>query len=70
MRKRPHDPAEKVKHMIPDIGVMIAAYIITRMIQMIGLPRERTKVFATLTIVVTVICTFDLLVRGTPTGLR
>ena len=60
--------------MIPDIGVMIAAYIITRMIQMIGLPRDRanvaTKVFATLTIVVTVICVLDLVIRGSPTSLR
>ena len=54
--------------MIPDIGVMIAAYIVTRMAALIGQPsadaNSVAKVLAILSIIVTVICTADLLARG------
>ncbi len=54
--------------MIPDIGVMIAAYIVTRMVALIGQPNPHvnivTKILAVLTIIVTVLCTGDLLTHG------
>ena len=54
--------------MIPDIGIMIAAYIITRMAQMFGQPSAMThpiaKVLAVITILVTIVLGLDLLLRG------
>jgi hypothetical protein len=54
--------------MIPDIGIMVAAYIVTRMVALLGRSSAQanfvTKVFAVLTIVITLFCTLDLLVRG------
>ena len=59
--------------MIPDIGLMVKAYIITRMLRLIVKkdPKEHTVVvvFAALTIVVTALSLFDLLTRGTPSGM-
>jgi len=55
--------------MIPEIGVMIGAYIITRMLSYIFGTGERKEkglviVFAGITIVITVIVIIDLLMRG------
>lgn len=54
--------------MVPDIGVMIAAYIVTRMVALLGRPSPDTnivaKILAALTIIVAVICAGDLFVRG------
>lgn len=54
--------------MIQAIGFMIAAYIITRMVQMIGLPAERAnivaKVLAAITILVTLLMSLALLGAG------
>ncbi|AZR93907.1 hypothetical protein BBB39_09090 [Bordetella trematum] len=49
--------------MIPAIGVMIAAYIITRMVASLTKPdvNKVAKVLAVLTIVVTVISVMDLM---------
>ena len=55
--------------MIPDIGVMVAAYILTRMLQIILKrdPKENGVVvaFAVITIIVTAVVAGDLLLRGT-----
>lgn len=54
--------------MIPEIGVMVGLYIVTRMAALLGQPSEQAnavaKILAALTIVVTVIFAADLLVRG------
>jgi hypothetical protein len=54
--------------MIPDIGVMIGAYIVTRMAALLGQPSPHAnigaKILAVLTIIVTVFCTGDLLLHG------
>ena len=52
--------------MIPDIGFMIGCYIITKMISLIGRKEEYgiTKVFSVITIIITIICVFDLLAKG------
>ena len=54
--------------MIPDIGLMIGAYIVTRMVALLGQPWSHAnivaKILAALTIIVTVICTGDLLMHG------
>lgn len=59
--------------LIPDIGLMVGAYIITRMLRLIVKrePKEHGVViaFAVGTVIVTVISLFDLLARGTPSGL-
>lgn len=57
--------------MIPDIGVMIGAYIITRMVSFVtrgGDRKECTLValLALITIIVTAVCIADLLLRGIP----
>ena len=53
------------QHMIPDIGLMIAAYIVTRIAALLGQPIPQAnvgaKVLGVITIIVTVICTVDLL---------
>lgn len=60
--------------MIPDISLMIGAYIVTRMIT---LPPQQAnivaKVLAVITVIVTIVCVGDLLSRGstaTPPALR
>ncbi len=54
--------------MIAEIGIMIGAYIITRMTSLIGQKTEGkvsvTEVFAAITILVTAFICFDLFVRG------
>ena len=61
--------------MIPDIGVMIAAYVVTRMLGTFCRPIDSdagwraygqiaTRVFAAITIIVAVIVGIDLLLRG------
>ena len=59
--------------MIPDIGLMVGAYIVTRMLRLLVKtePKENGVVvfFAAVTILVTVICLYDLLSRGTTSGM-
>lgn len=54
--------------MIPDIGLMVAAYIVTRMFAIIFKDENHLalKIFAVITILVATVCAFDLLMRGTP----
>lgn len=51
--------------MIPDIGPMIAAYIVTRMVALLGQPsldaNAAAKILAALTTLVTLVCAADLL---------
>lgn len=55
--------------MIPDIGLMVAAYIVTRLTAMLGQPNESVnivaKIFCGIAILVTVVCVADLLSHGT-----
>lgn len=58
--------------MIPDIGLMIGAYIVTRMTSFLFRTGDRSesaavKFFAILTIVVTLFCVSDLITRGVDT---
>lgn len=52
--------------MIPAIGVMMAAYIITRMVDMLtqATTKNLTKVFGFITIIVTLIAVVDILNAG------
>lgn len=55
--------------MIPSIGIMIGMYIITRMISFVSRKNERaesglTKLFAVLTILVTLLVMVSLLTSG------
>lgn len=55
--------------MIPTIGIMIGCYIITRMISFLTRKGDRAEstlvlVFAVITILITLLCMFDLLMRG------
>ena len=52
--------------MIPAIGMMIGAYIVTRMLELMVNPDSKTvvKVFAVITIVVTIISQIDILNAG------
>jgi hypothetical protein len=52
--------------LIPDIGIMIAAYIITRMTELLTAAGARpiTRLFAALTILITMIAAVDLLTHG------
>ena len=57
--------------MIPDSGLMVGAYIITRMISFLTRKEEKAesvivKVFTVITILVTVVSVLDLLTRGAP----
>ena len=62
--------------MIPDIGVMIAAYIVTRMTALLGPPSPQAnivaRILAVVTIIITVFCTVDLVSHGVvaPPALR
>jgi len=56
--------------MLPDIGIMIGAYIFVRMISFLTRTGERkesvvVKVFAVIAIIITIFCTLDLLLHGT-----
>jgi len=58
--------------MIPDIGLMVGAYVVTRMVSFLTRKGDRAesvvvKVLAVITVLVTVICVADLLMRGQPT---
>ena len=58
--------------MIPDIGLLIGAYVVTRMVSFLTRKGDReesivVKVFAVITVLVTVTCVADLLLRGQPT---
>ena len=52
--------------MIPEIGILIAAYVVTRMIDILTRPKPPTALalFAVLTILVALFVGFDLLMRG------
>jgi len=55
--------------MIPDIGLMVGAYIFTRMVSVLTRKGDReesvlVRVFAGITVLVTVICIWDLLMSG------
>jgi K+-transporting ATPase A subunit len=54
--------------MLPDIGLIIAAYVVTRMADLLGRRTERAniaaRVLAILTIVITVFCAVDMVIRG------
>ena len=56
--------------MIPDIGFMIGCYIITKMLSLISRKEESgvTKVSSVFTIIITIICVFDLLLKGLATN--
>lgn len=53
--------------MIPSIGIMIGAYIFTKMLSLLSIREEAkgTKVFAVITILVTIFTVIDLLLTGT-----
>jgi hypothetical protein len=54
--------------LIPDIGVMIAAYIITRMAALLGQPSPEanviSKILAAITILVALFVSIDLVATG------
>ena len=56
--------------MIPDIGFMIGCYIITKMFSLINREEEAviTKIFSIITMLITVVCVFDLLSKGLGTN--
>ena len=58
--------------MIPDIGLMIGVYIITRMVSFLLRSEGRAepvvvKFLAVVTILVTLVCVADLMMTGQPT---
>ena len=59
--------------MIPEIGFMIGAYIVTRMVALILAPEPKpgatARVLALVTILISTLVMLDLLLRGT-TGLN
>ena len=62
--------------MIPAIGLMIGAYIFTRMIELLAGSSKSgqvlVKIFAVLTMLITVVSVFDLVMSGSnvPAALR
>jgi hypothetical protein len=53
--------------MIREIGLMISAYIVTRMMAMLGSGANiAAKIFAVITILVALVVCSDLLLRGLP----
>ena len=52
--------------MIPTIGIMLAAYIFTRMVELVDKKEVRmgVKLFAVLTLLITVMCAASLLLSG------
>jgi hypothetical protein len=54
--------------MIPDIGLMVAAYIVTRMVRILASQSETrvAQVFAVVTILVAIVVSIDL-IRGSST---
>lgn len=55
--------------MIPTIGLMMGVYIITRMLELLDKKEVRAtpKVFAVITIIITIFCIFALLASGAST---
>jgi len=55
--------------MIPDIGLIIAVYVVSRLTAMLGQSTEQTnvlaKVFCGIAILITVVSTIDLISHGT-----
>jgi len=56
--------------MIPDIGLIIGFYVLTRMLSFLTRKGERAesigvKIFAVITIIITLICLCDLWLGGT-----
>lgn len=57
--------------MIPDIGLMVGFYIITRMLIFLkGEDSGLARFFGVVTIFVTVFCMLDLFRSGVPAGLK
>jgi hypothetical protein len=60
--------------MIPDIGVMIAAYIVTRMAALLGQPLSNAnpvaKFFALATAIVAIVTAADLIMKGSSINLH
>jgi len=61
--------------MIPDIGIMVGLYVITRMLSLLFRKDARAesvavKIFAVITILATILSLGDLLTRGTPASLQ
>jgi len=52
----------EVRKMIPDIGIMVGLYIITRCGNMIG--KKESVVLSCITIAVTIACVLDLIGKG------
>lgn len=52
--------------MIPAIGVMLGAYIITRMFEIMTKAEAKTvvKVFSCITVLITLVCVIDILNAG------
>lgn len=58
--------------MVPDIGLMIGIYVITRTVSFLTRTGDRAesigvKILAVISVLVTVICMADLLMHGQPT---
>lgn len=51
--------------MIPDIGIIIAAYVITRCVAMLTKANPLARILAVLTILITLVCMLDLIAHGT-----
>ena len=57
----------KYTKMIPEIGVMVGGYIVTRMVAMLGSGANVVaQIFAVITILVALVVCWDLLLRGLP----
>lgn len=54
------------ENMLPAIGVMIGAYIITRMLDLLSSTEKKTwvKIFGVMTILITLVSVIDLLNAG------
>lgn len=51
--------------MLPDIGIMIGCYIVTRMTSLLNKEEPKiVKIFSGITIAVAIIMTLDLIMRG------
>lgn len=55
--------------MLPDIGLMIGFYIITRMLSLFKNDKSVViRIFSIITIIIAIICTLDLFCTGLPKG--
>lgn len=51
--------------MIPEIGVMIGCYIITKMLSLYAKKESKTvKTFCGITVIVAILCSLDLIIRA------